>query len=117
MLALAGALFTLQGLGYVGGSVMSGETFWAITGPIIAGFGVALVFVGLRGGSHAPDGQCAATVDRDAQARTGSGRAPGSFASSSRACAAADLCSTSTSYLVATTWVIEEKSRWPRLKA
>ena len=49
MLALAGGLFTLQGLGYVGGSVMTDETFWAITGPIIAGFGVALVFVGLRG--------------------------------------------------------------------
>jgi hypothetical protein len=49
VLTLAGGLFTLQGLGYVDGSVMSGETFWAITGPIIAGFGVALVFVGLRG--------------------------------------------------------------------
>ena len=49
VLALAGALFTFQGLGYVGGSVMSGETFWAIVGPIIAGFGVALAIVGLRG--------------------------------------------------------------------
>ena len=33
---------------------MSGETFWAITGPIIAGFGVALVFVGLRGSTPDP---------------------------------------------------------------
>ncbi len=49
VLALAGALFTFQGLGYVGGSVMTGETFWAIVGPIIAGFGVALVLVGMRG--------------------------------------------------------------------
>lgn len=48
-LALAGLLFTLQGLGYVGGSVMSDETFWAIVGPIIAAFGVALVIVGARG--------------------------------------------------------------------
>ncbi|GAA2126594.1 hypothetical protein [Nocardioides bigeumensis] len=50
VLVLAGGLFTLQGLGYVGGSVMTDETFWAIVGPIIAGFGVALVFVGVRGG-------------------------------------------------------------------
>jgi hypothetical protein len=46
-MALAGALFTFQGLGYVGGSAMTGERFWAIVGPIIAGFGVALVWVGL----------------------------------------------------------------------
>lgn len=46
----------------------------------------------------------------------GSGSAPGSPASSSRA-RAASLCSTSTSYFVATTWVIEEKSRCPRVKA
>ena len=52
VLALAGGLFTLQGLGYVGGSAMTDERFWAITGPIIAGFGVALVFVGLRGGQR-----------------------------------------------------------------
>ena len=51
VLALAGGLFTLQGLGYVGGSAMSGETFWAMVGPIIAGFGIALVIVGLRSSS------------------------------------------------------------------
>ena len=44
-----GVLFTLQGLGYVGGSAMSGEDFWAIAGPAIAGLGVALVIVGARG--------------------------------------------------------------------
>lgn len=48
VLALAGVLFTLQGLGYVGGSVMTDERFWAIVGPIIAGFGIALMIVGLR---------------------------------------------------------------------
>ncbi len=52
VLVLAGGLFTLQGLGYVGGSAMTDERFWAITGPIIAGFGVALVFVGIRGGQQ-----------------------------------------------------------------
>jgi hypothetical protein len=45
---LLGLLFTLQGLDYVGGSEMSGEPFWAVVGPIIAGFGVALLIVGVR---------------------------------------------------------------------
>ncbi len=45
---LMGLLFTLQGLDYVEGSEMSGETTWAVLGPIIAGFGVALLIVGLR---------------------------------------------------------------------
>jgi hypothetical protein len=49
VMVLAGALFTVQGLGYVGGSAMSGVDFWAIAGPAIAGLGVALVFVGIRG--------------------------------------------------------------------
>ena len=49
VLAFSGLLFTAQGLGYVGGSPMTDERFWAMVGPIIAGFGVALVIVGLRG--------------------------------------------------------------------
>lgn len=48
VLVLAGSLFTLQGLGYVGGSAMTDVEFWAIAGPAIAGLGVALVIVGLR---------------------------------------------------------------------
>jgi hypothetical protein len=48
VLFLAGVLFTLQGLGYVGGSAMSGGDFWAIAGPAIAGLGVALAIVGAR---------------------------------------------------------------------
>ena len=42
---LVGALWTLQGLGYVGGSAMSGVTLWAIIGPIVAlaGLGLALI--------------------------------------------------------------------------
>ncbi len=48
VMVLAGSLFTLQGLGYVGGSAMSGVDFWAIAGPAIAGLGVALVIVGVR---------------------------------------------------------------------
>lgn len=52
LMAVAGLIFTLQGLGYVGGSSMTGESFWAIVGPLVAGLGVALVLVGVRRGEH-----------------------------------------------------------------
>jgi hypothetical protein len=44
LVLLVGALWTLQGLGYVGGSAMSGNTLWAVIGPIVAvaGLGLAL---------------------------------------------------------------------------
>jgi hypothetical protein len=45
---VVGAVWTLQGLGYVGGSVMSGVTLWAIVGPIVAVVGLVLIVVGLR---------------------------------------------------------------------
>jgi hypothetical protein len=35
----------LQGLGYVGGSSMTGSDTWAIVGPVVAGLGVALGIV------------------------------------------------------------------------
>jgi hypothetical protein len=46
--AVAGLVFTLQGLGYVGGSFMSGATVWAVIGPIVVLAGLALVTLGLR---------------------------------------------------------------------
>ncbi len=48
VVALLGVLFTLQGLGAVGGSVMSGVTFWAVAGPVIAVAGLTLAAIGLR---------------------------------------------------------------------
>jgi hypothetical protein len=42
VMVLVGALWTGQGLGWIGGSSMTGESFWAIVGPIVAGLGVAL---------------------------------------------------------------------------
>lgn len=50
LIALLGVLFTLQGLGAIGGSVMSGVTFWAVAGPVIALAGLAIAAIGLRGG-------------------------------------------------------------------
>lgn len=48
LLVLAGAVWTLQGLGYVGGSFMSGASVWAVIGPIVAVAGIALLWVSLR---------------------------------------------------------------------
>ena len=47
-LVVSGVIFTLQGLGYVGGSSMTGSQTWAILGPLIAGLGVALGIVVLQ---------------------------------------------------------------------
>ena len=49
LLTLAGVVFTLQGVGVLGGSVMSGVTFWAVAGPVIALAGLVLAVIGLRG--------------------------------------------------------------------
>jgi hypothetical protein len=48
LIALAGVIFTLQGVGAIGGSAMSGDTFWAVAGPVIVLAGLALVTVGIR---------------------------------------------------------------------
>ena len=45
LMIVVGGLWTLQGLGYVGGSSMSGVAFWAEVGPVVAGLGVALAIV------------------------------------------------------------------------
>ena len=49
LLMLAGVVFTLQGVGVLGGSVMSGVTFWAVAGPVIALTGLVLAVIGLGG--------------------------------------------------------------------
>ena len=49
LMVLAGAVFTFQGLGYIEGSAMTGVAFWAVIGPALAGFGIALAIVALRG--------------------------------------------------------------------
>ena len=48
LLVLVGLLWTGQGLGWIGGSAMSGVTLWAIIGPIVALGGVALIVRGSR---------------------------------------------------------------------
>lgn len=48
LMLVGGAVFTFQGLGYLEGSAMTDESFWAITGPLIAGFGLALMIVSVQ---------------------------------------------------------------------
>ncbi len=49
VLLAVGAVWTFQGLGYLGGSPMTGVAVWAVIGPVLAGLGVALLIVGARG--------------------------------------------------------------------
>jgi hypothetical protein len=49
LMLVVGAVWTFQGLGYLEGSPMTGVDVWAVIGPLVAGLGVALVIVGLRG--------------------------------------------------------------------
>jgi hypothetical protein len=48
LMLVVGGVWTMQGLGYLEGSPMTGVEIWAILGPVVAGFGVALMLVGLR---------------------------------------------------------------------
>ena len=48
LITVAGVIFALQGLGYIGGSSMTGVTFWAVAGPLIALAGIAVAAFGLR---------------------------------------------------------------------
>ncbi len=54
LLVLVGVLWTLQGLGYVAGSVMTGVTVWAVIGPVVAVVGILLVLRGVRGRRDTP---------------------------------------------------------------
>jgi hypothetical protein len=49
VIALAGLLFTLQGVGVIKGSAMSNTTFWAVAGPVIVVVGLLVAGAGVRG--------------------------------------------------------------------
>jgi hypothetical protein len=48
VLALAGVVWTLQGLGFVGGSFMTGATIWAVIGPVTTLVGLIVAMTGFR---------------------------------------------------------------------
>ncbi len=49
VLVLIGLLWTGQGIGWIGGSPMTGVTLWAVVGPVVALVGLLLVLRGGRG--------------------------------------------------------------------
>ena len=53
LLIAVGRVWTLQGVGILGGSVMSGSTMWAVIGPIVAIVGVYLIVRWWRSRSRA----------------------------------------------------------------
>ncbi len=53
LLIAVGAVWTLQGVGILAGSVMSGSTMWAVIGPIVAVVGIYLIVRWWRGRSKA----------------------------------------------------------------
>lgn len=48
LVVLVGLVWTLQGLGHLAGSPMTGVTLWAVVGPIVALAGIILLVVGAR---------------------------------------------------------------------
>ncbi|HEX5332166.1 MAG TPA: hypothetical protein VFW79_05940 [Cellulomonas sp.] len=48
VLVVMGAVFTVQGLGYLAGSPMTGVTLWAVIGPVVALVGLVLVVRSVR---------------------------------------------------------------------
>ncbi|TDC59641.1 hypothetical protein E1258_17300 [Micromonospora sp. KC207] len=51
---VVGAVWTVQGLGYVGGSVMTDRRVWALLGPVLVLFGLATLWYGLRARRRRP---------------------------------------------------------------
>jgi hypothetical protein len=48
ILVAVGVVWTLQGVGYLAGSPMTGVTLWAIVGPVVGLIGIGLAGLGLR---------------------------------------------------------------------
>lgn len=56
VLVVIGCVFTLQGLGYLAGSAMTGVTLWAYIGPIVAIVGIVLIIRAVKAGRpRSPD--------------------------------------------------------------
>jgi hypothetical protein len=51
---VVGALWALQGLGYIDRSVMTGRTLCAVIGPVVSLAGLVVLWLGLRARRNAP---------------------------------------------------------------
>lgn len=49
LLIVLGLIWALQGTGYIGGSVMTGSSFWTVAGTVAAVLGLSAVVAGMRG--------------------------------------------------------------------
>jgi len=47
ILGAVGLVWTLQGVGVLQGSAMSGSSLWAIIGPIVLVIGLVLIWIGI----------------------------------------------------------------------
>ncbi|TYL53833.1 hypothetical protein [Agromyces mariniharenae] len=56
LIIVVGGVWTLQGVGVLSDSVMSGVALWAILGPIVALVGVALLVWGIARGRRRAGG-------------------------------------------------------------
>ncbi|MEH0936564.1 hypothetical protein [Micromonospora psammae] len=45
---VVGAVWTVQGLGYVSGSVMTDQRIWVVVGPVLVLIGLVLLWRGMR---------------------------------------------------------------------
>ncbi len=48
LMVLIGVIWTGQGVGWIGGSFMTGQALWAVIGPVVAVAGGLLVYRGSR---------------------------------------------------------------------
>ena len=48
LLTIAGVIWALQGFGVIGGSFMSGDSVWAVIGPVVAAAGLVITGIGVR---------------------------------------------------------------------
>lgn len=53
-MVIIGVVWLLQGLNLLGGSAMSGDSFWAWVGGIVLAAGIALSVRNLRGSANRP---------------------------------------------------------------
>jgi hypothetical protein len=70
VLTIAGVIWALQGFGVIGGSFMSGDSVWAIIGPIVAAVGLVLSVIGVRRARSASLA-LPASQERDLRPRSG----------------------------------------------
>jgi hypothetical protein len=48
ILTVAGVIWALQGFGIIGGSFMSGDSVWAVIGPVVAVIGLVITVIAVR---------------------------------------------------------------------